>query len=413
MNLVKFKKFSLIPLFIILAIGVVDVATDIYIPTLPGLTHYFSTSEENVTLTISAYLFAFCLSGPIYGPLSDAIGRRVVLLVGLFIFTLFSFLCAWAWDVGAFILFRFLQGIGGGVAWVLGLAIVKDIYQKEESVKIMATVGVVIALAPAAAPILGGYLGVYFGWQSNFYLLGCVSLGVVLFLLASLPETLVPEKRQPFSLKEMLENYAILFSSMPFLGYSFISALAFAGLWAYISTIPFFFIKELNIPMGVYGYYQMVLLVFYMLGTLLNRYLVRLLGINRLLGWGILITLAGAIFLCVAGLLAPNSPVVITGTMAIYCLGIGVVFSNTSTQALEVFPEIGGASSALLGAFEMLSAALAVVIAGEVYHATVLPLFLFILILAIAAGLIFLALTQRGTAFVSETLSAVKKRRRR
>lgn len=412
MNLVNFQKISLIPLFIILAIGVVEIATDIYVPTMPGLTHYFTTSEETVALTISAYLFAFCLSGPIYGPLSDAIGRRIVLLVGLFIFTIFSFLCAWSWDIGTLILFRFLQGLGGGVAWVLGLAIVKDIYQKEESVKIMALIGIIIALAPAAAPILGGYMGFYLGWQSNFYLLGGISFLVFLFLIYRLPETLIPQKRQPFSIKGMLENYSILLSSIPFLGYSLISALTFAGLWAYISTISFFFIKELDISMGVYGYYSMVLVAFYMLGTFLNRHFVRILGINPLLGWGLLITFAGAVLLYLAAIFYPRSPFVITGMMAIYCFGMGVIFSNTSTQALEIFPEIGGASSALLGALEMSLAALAVVIAGEVYTITILPLSLFILILSGASGLIYLGLTQGGLSLVSETLSAVKKRRR-
>lgn len=413
MHLVKIQKFSLIPLFIILSIGVVDVATDIYIPTLPGLVQYFTTSEENVALTISAYLFAVCLSSPIYGPLSDALGRRIMLLVGLCIFTFFSFLCAWSWDVKVLILFRFLQGIGGGVAWVLGLAIVKDIYKKEESVKVMATIGVVIALAPAAAPILGGYMGVYFGWQSNFYLLGGISLLVGVFLFKSLPETLPFDKRQPFSIHDMLENYAILLVNKPFLGYCLISALTFAGMWAYISTMPFFFIKELNMSMGTYGYYQMALLVFYMLGTFLNRYLVRRLGINPLLGWGLGITLLGAVFLSIAALLTPASPVALTGMMAIYCLGMGIVFSNTSTQALEIFPEIGGASSALLGAFEMALAALAVVIAGEIYTTTVLPLSLFIFMLALVSGIIFLGLTQYSTSWVSETFSSIKKRRRR
>ncbi|MGL5784752.1 MAG: multidrug effflux MFS transporter [Alphaproteobacteria bacterium] len=391
----RFEKFALIPVLLIISLGVVDVATDIYIPTMPWLTHYFQTSEEAVALTVSCYLLSFCLSGPIYGPLSDAVGRRWVLIIGLGIFALFSFLCAVAQSIQWLIAFRFFQGLGGGVAWVLGLAIIKDIYKKEESVKIMATIGMVISLAPGAAPILGGYVGHYLGWQANFYLLGACALSVFGFLFFYLPETLPIFKRQRFNLRTARQNYVILGRSFPFLGYSLISALTFGGIWAYISTTPFFFMKVLGMSMDVYGYYQMLLLISYMLGIFLNKHLVKFFNINQRIGIGLFLSLGGASFLCVAALVFPVSPLILTCMVSFYSAGMGIVYPNTSTQAMEVFPEIGGASAAFLGALEMFFAALAVYVAGEVYVDTIFPPSLCVLSLALASCVVYFTLTSR------------------
>jgi MFS transporter, DHA1 family, multidrug resistance protein len=391
----RFEKFALIPVLLIFSLGVVDVATDIYVPTMPWLTQYFRTSEEAVALTVSFYLLSFCLSGPIYGPLSDAVGRRWILIVGLGIFTLFSFLCAIAQSIQWLIAFRFFQGLGGGVAWVLGLAIIKDIYKKEDSVKIMATIGMVISLAPGAAPILGGYVGHYLGWQANFYLLAACSLGVLVFLLACLPETLPIHKRQRFDLKTARRNYAILGKNFPFVGYSLISALTFGGIWAYISTTPFFFIKVLGMSMSVYGYYQMLLLISYMLGIFLNKHLVKKFSINQRIGVGLFLSLGGALFLCIAALVFPKSPLILTCMISFYSAGMGVVYPNTSTQAMEIFPEIGGASAAFLGALEMFFAAVAVYVAGELYVDTIFPPSLCVFFLAAASCIIYWLLHRR------------------
>ena len=356
-----------LPLILILSIGLVDMATDIYVPTMPCLCNYFLVSEKKISLTISLYLVSFCASGLVYGVLSDTFGRRPIFLAGLSIFSVSSFLCSLSLSCENLIIFRFLQGIGGGMPWVLGLAMAKDLYPPQERVKIMSTIGMVATLAPAAAPIAGGYIGALWGWHMIFWILAALSFCVVVLTWVFLPETLPPLNRQPFNVTTTKNNYLKLIKSKPFIGYCMVSSLSFAGLWAYLSVAPFFFIQQLGVSIHVYGFYQMACLVACICGTLVSRLSRKAVQEEWFLEWSLRITLMGGICFFIVSVFHPLSCVLITLSMAIYCFGMAMIFSGTSLHAMEIFPEIGGGSSALLVFFEMSFSALAVWIASACY----------------------------------------------
>jgi DHA1 family bicyclomycin/chloramphenicol resistance-like MFS transporter len=136
---------------------------------MPRLLLDSKTSEENLGLTISANFFVLCLMGPIYGPFSDALGRRKVFSAGMLFFTFFSFLCALSTTIGSLICFRFLQGLGSSVAWILGLSIVKDVYQHQESFKMLSVIGSILAIVPGLAPVVGRYIAIFSGMASDFF----------------------------------------------------------------------------------------------------------------------------------------------------------------------------------------------------------------------------------------------------
>ena len=155
-----------------------QISTSIYIPSLPFLVDALDTTAEDVNLTLSVFLFGFAICQLVYGPLSDRFGRRPVLVAGVGLYVAASFACVFATSIETLIAGRFVQGMTACSGPVLGRAIVRDIYGPTRSAKVMAYIGVALAISPAVAPIIGGYLQVWFGWRANFVLLGVVGVWI-------------------------------------------------------------------------------------------------------------------------------------------------------------------------------------------------------------------------------------------
>ena len=163
-------------------------STDLYVPSLAHLPELLGTSPEWVKLTVSLNIAAYGIATLVHGPLSERFGRRPVLLWGMVGFTLASFLCAGAADIGQLLFARILQGIAAAVEGVVVLAIIRDVFSQKEQVRAIAIYGIATAFAPAVAPLLGGYIHVYFGWRMNFYFLSSMALLVTLLIALLLKE---------------------------------------------------------------------------------------------------------------------------------------------------------------------------------------------------------------------------------
>ncbi|MGH8855688.1 MAG: Bcr/CflA family efflux MFS transporter, partial [Telluria sp.] len=185
-------------------------AIDAYLPSMPAIGGEFGVGPVAVQQTLSVFLFTFALMMLFYGTLSDSFGRRPVILGALALYALSSVGAAFAPSFGWLLVFRALQGLSAGAGSVIGQAIVQDRYAGPQAQKIMSHIMMVFGLAPAVAPILGGWLHVHFGWRSTFYFLtlfGIVMIGLVWRLL---PESLAPEKRQPFHPVTIARNYLMV-----------------------------------------------------------------------------------------------------------------------------------------------------------------------------------------------------------
>ena len=241
-------------ILLILSLVVTEMATEIYTPALPILKDFFRTTEEAIQWTLSYNLLGIALSSCFYGPLSDSYGRKKIMLVGMIIFLISTGLCACASDIWTLIFLRFLQGIGAGAAWVIALAMVTDLYETEESLTILSILGISISVSPAIAPIIGGVISVFWGWQMNFVVIGLAALILLICLFIYLPETLPLSKRQPFSWNKLKENVSLLFHNKIFLGYTLISGGMFAALWAFIARSPFV-LNFLGVSQFYFGFY--------------------------------------------------------------------------------------------------------------------------------------------------------------
>lgn len=387
------KRFDwLVPAILVLAIAATEMAVDMYIPSLPLLSHYFHAEEDVVALTLSGHLLALFISGTIYGPLSDRLGRRFTLILGMTIFAFGAFLGGMAPTIEFLIAARFIQGLGGSVTWIIGIAMVKDLYQEEKCSRILSTMYMVIAFAPGIAPVIGTQVVAASGWRATFFVVAALALVVTLIMAKGLKETLLPEKRMKLSFKTLLINYYIIIKNPIFSGYAMISALLYAGWWGYISAIPYIFMDVLKVELIDFGYYQIALVFAFIIGSNLNRFCVTRFGVNRVLIYGLVVSTIGSILFLLYAIMAKAYPHYITALMGIYCIGMGLVFANTATRALDIFPHLKGAASAMMGGFESLVPVITVSVVSNFFDDTVFPIALVQLICAVVCILIISAL---------------------
>src|SRR5512144_2080712 len=245
-----------------------QISTSIYIPSMPSIVVDLATTPNLVNLTLSGFLLGFALCQMVFGPISDSCGRRPVLFVGLGSYLAASLLCMFAPGIGVLIAGRVLQGMAACGGPVLGRAIVRDIYGPHRTAAAMAYIGAALAISPAVAPIIGGYLQVWFGWRSAFAFLTAVGALILvaswLLLMETSPRALASEPNTP----GLLRSCALLLRDRRYLGYTLVVSFTFAGLMAFAAGGPFVFIELLGMSPEHYGMLAIFTVVGFLVGSL-------------------------------------------------------------------------------------------------------------------------------------------------
>ena len=211
---------------------------DTYLPAFSGIARSLGATPAQMQQTLSAYLFGFALMNLFHGALSDRFGRRPVVLGGLALFTLASLGCALSQSIGQLVAFRALQGMSAGAGVVVSRAIIRDMFPPEDAQRVMSQVTIFFGIAPAIAPVLGGFFFVHLGWHSIFWLLTAIGLLLLALNARLLPETLHPEARQSFAPGPLLRAYAELLRNPRFVLLVFASGVPFNGLFLYVLCTP-------------------------------------------------------------------------------------------------------------------------------------------------------------------------------
>jgi DHA1 family bicyclomycin/chloramphenicol resistance-like MFS transporter len=373
-------SFAKVLAALVLASAASVMATDLISPSLPDFPRLLATTERMAQLTVTLMVLAFALAQFLFGPLSDRYGRRVVYLVGMTGFTLFSLACALAPTIEWLLAARIGQGVFGAVEIVVGLAIIQDLFDERDRVRALAMYGIVLSLTPAAAPLLGGYVHVYIGWRANFVIIALAALLATLLVWRWVPESTQPDP-QALRLRSIVRDYRRLLGSVRFLRFALVEAAGMGAIFAFVTVGPFLLIDSYGVPTQHFGLYQAAMVLGYAVSSLLAE---RLAGRAR----GESILTAGT---AICGLAAVALPAVVfggyagavslTAAMTLITFGMGLVWAVAPALALAATDARTGAAAAMLGGLEVLVGGVASAAVVALHDGSARPL-------AIVAGVV-------------------------
>lgn len=373
-------------------VALVDMATDLYIPLLPEIEQFFQVNSELAGATIGLNLVSLGISGLFYGKLSDTIGRRPVIIAGLCLFTIASYACGLATTISQLLMARVFQGIGGGVAFSVGIAVVRDLYAGgPKGAAMLSRLQGVISLSPGFAPIIGSMIGYYYGWAAIFSILAVTSGIVLILILFFNSETLPANKRIAPNNKSICYEYASFFKNHMFMIYGSVQVLALAWLWAELAFMPILLQNHYHIPLEKIGYYIGASVGMYALGTLANQKLVHIMKLEKLVCLGIAAFILSSLLLCISQYFGHISPWEIIILKIPASFGFALVFGNAATIALDNAGDRAGSASALIGALELIAGAIGIAIIGMFDEKTIYPLALMIAFASIISIAILLS----------------------
>jgi MFS transporter, DHA1 family, multidrug resistance protein len=333
-------------------------AIDTYLPSFPAIGATFNVSAVMVQQTLSLYLFAFAFMTLFYGTMSDSFGRRPVLLSALVIYVIAALGAALAPSFGWLLAFRVLQGAVAGAGSVIGQAIVRDRLSGAAAQRALAYILTTFGLAPAIAPILGGWLQVTFGWRSIFLFLAAFGAAMIVICYRALPESLPPAARHPFQIKLIAGHYRDVLRHRRFMLLTFANALAFGGFALYVGSAANFIMVVLGLPETAFGWMFIPLISGLMLGsTLSGRYAARI-EPRRLIGIGYAAMAISAVTNVVYNSLFTAAIPWAVLPLMIYSFGAALATPAMAVISLDFFPRNRGLAAAMQLFIRMLSFAI-------------------------------------------------------
>jgi MFS transporter, DHA1 family, multidrug resistance protein len=363
-------------------------STDMYLPSLPAIGTALGSDTAGVQLTLSVFLIGFAAGQVIYGPLSDRFGRKPPLLAGLVLFVVASLLCAIAPGIGTLTAARFLQALGAAGPIVLARAIVRDLYEGPAAARELSRMGTIMGLVPAAAPVAGGFVQKYLGWQANFSVAAVIGVVGVFVVARKLPETL-QASGAPISIVGIAAGFGRLAIHPGFMAWLTLMSLTYGGLFAYISGSSFVLQGVYRLDEIAFGIAFAIGVGGYIMGTLMAQRLVPRLGLEGTVAIGVVMLAGGGLAMLALVLAGIPHSAAIVAPMTLYLCGVGLVMPQAMAGALTPFPGRAGTASSLAGFVQMLTGAAIGAIVGHALGTSALPLPLAIAATGVSAAVVF------------------------
>jgi len=336
---------------------------DMYLPSTPTIAASLHAGQSLVQLTLSGCLAGLAVGQLVAGPVSDGLGRRRPLLIGLVAFVLLSVACAAAPDIWALIVFRFLQGMAGAVGVVLSLAIVRDLYEGTELARVLGSLMLVFGLAPVIAPVIGGQVLRVTSWRGVFGVLAAVGL-VLLAASWFLPETLPPQRRTPPRSRQLIGDSRTLVRDRQYVGNGLAVTFGTAALITYISALPFIVEDAYHQSPQVFSLFFTINSVGLVAMSQLGTRLIRRLPVARVLRVSLFLMAAGAVAFLAAALTGHPPLAALLVPLFVFVASMGMMRPNGTALALAGHSSIAGTASAWLGALPFLLGAALSPLAG-------------------------------------------------
>jgi MFS transporter, DHA1 family, multidrug resistance protein len=382
-------------LLIILILGALSTISpfsiDMYLPAFPEIARDLGTTPAQISLSVSGYFIGLALGQLVYGPLLDRFGRKNPIYAGLSLFVVASLGCLCARSPAVFIGFRLLQAVGGCVAQVGSVAMVRDYFPVRESAKILSLLMLVLSVSPLFAPSVGDFVAITAGWPWIFAILAGFAVLVMLLVRVALPVGHTPDKEVSLRPRAIASSFLQIIENPQFRTYAISGAFSFAGLFVYVTGSPIIFIGTFHLDPFAYGMIFALLAVGFIGGSQFNIWLSRrfdgrhifrsaLICQNVVIG----AVLIGTIFDWYG--LAAN-----IALLMVYLAFCGAAYPNAAASALAPFTKNVGSASALLGLLQMGIGALASSGVGALGASTSLPIFAVMAATALIGLVILLA----------------------
>lgn len=385
--------------FLILILGALSTVTpfaiDFYLPAFSQIAQALNTTPAKIALSLSSYFVGLSLGQLFYGPLLDRFGRKRPLYIGLLIFILASVGCMRSESVEALIGFRFLQALGGCVAQVASVAMVRDFFPIHESSKIFSLLMLILGVSPLLAPTVGGFVATQWGWQSVFILLATITALILAVVFFYLPEGREPNPEVSLRFKPTMRGFWVILKDPQFYTYSIAGAFSFAGLFAYVAGSPIIFMDGFKVTANTYGAIFAFLSVGMIGGNQLNILVTRKFSSERIFKTALMLqVIVSAAFLM--GTLSGGwglIPTIILFFAYLSC--VGFTYPNAAALAMAPFAKNAGSASALLGFIQMGAGALASTVVGIFDSNATLPT-ASIMMIAVGLGAVVLFLGKRN-----------------
>ncbi len=359
-------------LFMFATVG--QLSVDLYLPSLPAISHAFKASHSTVQLTIAVFLLGLGISQLFYGPWSDAVGRKRPLLTGVGLTVLGGMVCCVAPNIHVLIAGRLLQGIGAGVCNSVGRSLLRDLVSGHYLSRLAGQMGMASSFMVAVAPTIGGYIQHYTSWRVSFVVMFVYAATVLVMLWYALPETHQNPDPSAIRFKGLVHNYGQLLKSPAFIGNAFCGSIAYSGIIAYITAAPFLLQSTLHVSPVQFGWLALLNAIGIFSSGWINNHCVLRYGIPKMLFAGVSGMILGAAMMLIIGCFGVLNITVIVLPMALFCMGAGLTFQNASAGALESFGHIAGSAGAIYGALQISSGALVSGFIALLHEKTQLPL---------------------------------------
>ena len=349
-------------------------AIDMYLPALPAIGRSLEAETGAVQMSLTVFFIALSLGQSIYGPLSDMIGRKTPLYIGLALFSVGSIGCALAPSIGLLIVFRFIQGIGACAGMVVPRAIVRDLHTGVDAARLMSLLMLVFSISPILAPLTGSFVIQLGGWRAVFWtVLAAAVLGC--FILATLlQETRPPAERAQSSVRSAVAAYKLLLRDRHFLGLSLIGAFGISSFFVYLSNSPFVLIEHYHLSPRVYSVFFSANAASFFAVAQFTGWLAARVGLRRLVRGAV--TVYSVVMLALLAVFAAGVDRldVLAAFLFVGYGCLGLVIPTTAVLALEEHGEIAGTASALMGTFQFVTGAVVMLFVGTFLNGTALPM---------------------------------------
>ncbi|MFW3571043.1 multidrug effflux MFS transporter [Kosakonia cowanii] len=325
-----------------------SLSTDIYLPAMPLMAREL---QGDVELTITGFLMGFALAQLVWGPVSDAIGRRKPLFIGMVLFIIGSAGCALSTEIHQMVFWRVFQAFGACTGPMLARAMIRDLFVRTRAAQMLSTLTIIMAIAPIIGPLAGGQIIKFTTWHAAFWIL--VVIGGLMFIsLFALPETLPAEKRIHASLAGVFRNYITLLRNRAFMRYTLCVTFFYVSAYAFVTGSPFVYIGYYDVAPQHFGWLFALNIVGLMGMSAVNRRLVQRHPLDKLLKIAVTLAALAGIVLALLVKLQFGGLVAVLITVFVFFSMNGIIAAASTAAALDTVPAFAGSASALIGSLQ-------------------------------------------------------------